>query len=236
LEEPYSAELIRNLNALHDLLSSEETAQEPLQRVSELALATIEGADGVGVTLVDNGNAKTTAATDDFTLKIDGDQYENGEGPCLEAYETKRTIFVKDIEADGRWPAFARAASRDGLASSMSFPISVRDKGAGALNIYARTKNAFGDKSRAVGELFASQASVALTNAQVYAASLTLAEQLREAIKSREIIGQAKGLLMAREGVSDDEAFEMLKRVSQNQNVKLRDIAQKIVDDAAKKT
>lgn len=231
MAEPYSANLIQNLNHLTELLAAEEPIAETLRRVAELASKTIENCDAAGVTLVDKGKGRTAAATNDFTLKIDEAQYANEEGPCLAAFRNQEVVIVDDIETDGRWPAFAAAAARDGLASSLSLPVTVRDSGEGSLNIYSRAKGAFGQESAAVGKLFASQASVALLNAQIYAASLKLSEQLREAIKSREVIGKAKGMLIAKKGVSDDEAFEILKRVSQNENVKVRDIAQRIVDD-----
>jgi AmiR/NasT family two-component response regulator len=113
--------------------------------------------------------------------------------------------------------------------------LAARDQAIGALNLYSKRTNTFDDDSRSLGKLFASQASVAISNAQVYDAAIRLAEQLKKAVESREVIGEAKGILMAQEGVTDDEAFEMLKKLSQNQNVKLRDIAEKIVENAVRK-
>ena len=235
-EDPYNQDLIDNLNELHGLLLSEEaTMQDTLERVAKLACATLDGCDAAGVTLVEDSEAITAAATNDFTLKIDRAQYENDEGPCLQAMRTQEVVLVEDIETDQRWPRFSEAAAKSGLKSSLSLPLTVRDRGVGSLNLYARTKKGFDDKSRSIGTLFASQASVALSNGEVYAASLKLAQHLQEAIKSREVIGEAKGILMEREGISDDDAFEMLKHISQNTNMKLRDIAQRVVDEAVKK-
>ena len=235
MEDNLSPQIIENLQELHGLLSSEETLQSTLERMAQLARATIEGCDAAGVTILENSNVSTAAATDDFTLKIDHDQYQNREGPCLQALSTQEVVVVDDIASDSRWPNFAEAAQRDGLGSVLSLPLSVRGQPIGALNLYSKTASSFGDNSRPLGSLFAAQASVAISNAQVYASAVRLAEQLRDAIKTRELIGEAKGILMAQEGVSEDEAFEMLKRVSQNQNVKLRDIAQKVVKEAVKK-
>ena len=235
MQEPFDLDLISNLNELHDLLLSEETLQATLERVARLASATLPGSDAVGVSLIDHSQVITAAATSDFTLQIDRDQYENREGPCLQAMDAQEVVLVEEIEKETRWPRFAEAAGEHGLGSVISFPLSVRDRRAGALNVYARSKNAFNEKSRSVGTLFASQASVALSNAQVYASTVTLAANLQEAIKTREIIGAAKGILMARERVSDGQAFEMLKQASQTTNVKLREIAQKVVDDETNK-
>lgn len=233
--DEYSAQIIENLQELHGLLLSEETLESTLQRVAALARATVDGCDSAGVTIRTNSKVSTAAATDDFTLKIDHDQYENREGPCLQALSTQEVVSVENIANDIRWPNFAKAAERDGLGAVLSLPLSARDQPIGALNLYSKKANSFGDNSRPLGELFARQASVAISNAHVYRSAVQLAEQLKDAIKTREVIGEAKGILMAQERVTEDEAFEMLKRVSQNKNVKLREIAQKIVDEAVKK-
>jgi GAF domain-containing protein len=232
LDEAYSSELIGNLSELHGLLLSEETLGSTLERVAQLACATIEGCDSAGVTLIEKSQVMTAAATDDFTLKIDRDQYDNREGPCLQALSSQEVVMVDDISTDARWPNFADAATRDGLGSVLSTPLAVREKPMGALNLYSRKPRSFTKSMQPIARLFASQASVAISNAQIYASAVSLSEQLKDAIKTREVIGEAKGILMASEGVSEDEAFEMLKRVSQNQNVKLREIAQKVVDEA----
>jgi AmiR/NasT family two-component response regulator len=101
------------------------------------------------------------------------------------------------------------------------------------LNVYSRAENAFDEEARALGQLLAAQASVALKNAQVYAAARDLGEGLRVALESRDLIGQAKGILMEREGIDDATAFEMLKTISQHANVKLRDVARKVIDEKA---
>ena len=117
MEELYSPKLIQNLNELTELLAAKETVADTLQRVAQLARATIDGCDSAGVTLVDEGKGRTAAATDDFTLKIDVDQYANDEGPCLEAYKTQEVVLVSDFEEEKRWPAFSAAATRDTAAS-----------------------------------------------------------------------------------------------------------------------
>ncbi|MGH2806023.1 MAG: ANTAR domain-containing response regulator [Actinomycetota bacterium] len=232
MEEPYSTEIVESLTELHDLLLSEETLQSTLDRVVALARA---GCDSAGVTIVDDLHASSAAATDDFTLKIDVDQYDNREGPCLQAVISEEVVMIEDIATETRWPSFTQTAARDGLGATLSLPLTAGGKTIGALNLYAKTPRAFGDGDRALGMLMAGQAAVAISNARVYESALKLAEQLTEAIKTREIIGEAKGILMAQEGVSEDEAFDMLTRLSQNTNIKLRDIAQKIVDEAVKK-
>lgn len=232
VDEHYSSRIIENLHELHGLLLSEETLQSTLERVTQLACATIDDCDAAGVTILENSKASTTAATDDFTLKIDGDQYVNREGPCLHALSSQEVVVIDDISGEARWPTFTEAAAKHGLGSVLSLPLAARGQPLGALNLYSKSTNSFDEDSRSLGKLFASQASVAISNAQVYNSAIRLAEQLKKAVESRELIGEAKGIIMAQEGVTDDEAFEMLKKLSQNQNVKLRDIAQKIVENA----
>jgi GAF domain-containing protein len=235
MEDNLTPQITDSVQELYDLLLlSEDTLQSTLERVAQLATATIDGCDAAGVTILENSKVSTAAATDEFTLKIDHDQYENREGPCLQALSTQEVVSVDDIASDPRWPRFAEAATTDGLGAVLSMPLSVRDQPIGALNLYSKTPHSFGQNSQPLGKLFASQASVAISNARVYASAVRLAEQLKEAIKTREVIGEAKGILMGLEGVSEDEAFAMLRSVSQNQNVKLREVAQKIVDQAVK--
>jgi GAF domain-containing protein len=114
--------------------------------------------------------------------------------------------------------------------SSLSIPLQVRGETLGALNLYSKTLSAFEGTGAANADLFGEHAAVAVANAYTFANALRLSENLKEALKSRELIGEAKGILMAREGVTEDEAFEMLRRASQRANLKLRDIAQELVN------
>lgn len=236
MDEPYGPEFTEALNELHGLLQSDTTMRSTLQRVAELACATIRGCDASGVTIIENSDVSTAAATDELTLQIDHDQYDNGEGPCLHASTEQEIVVMPDVASDRRWPSFARAAEGHGLGSVLSIPLAVRDQPLGALNLYSRSPRAFDDNSESLGRLFGAQAAIAISNVQFYAAAARLTRQLEEAIKNREVIGEAKGILMAREGVDEDQAFEMLVRVSQNSNMKLREVAQRIVDKVVKES
>lgn len=225
-----SPEIIDALQTLSGLLETDDALEATLQTVVDLSVRTLPGCDAAGATLRIRGKDTTAAATDRFTLEIDKIQYETGSGPCLEALETDRTIHVDDISEESRWPEFRHQAAQKGLRSSLSQPLR-EDGSTGALNLYAKTTEAFDEASIAVSRIFARQASIALRNAQTYLAARRLSGQLNEALESRDLIGQAKGILMEREGITDAEAFDMLKTISQNANVKLRDIAQRLVDE-----
>ncbi len=227
-----SPELLDALQKLSSLLESEDALEKTLQSVVDLSTGTLPGCDAAGVTLRIDGKKTTAAASDEYTLEIDKIQYDLDEGPCLAALEESEFKKIDAVSEESRWPEFCRRAAEKGFRSSLSFPLKSNGT-VGALNIYATEERAFGEDDIGVAKIFARQASIALANAQTYVAARRLSDQLNEALKSRDMIGQAKGILMEREGVSDEEAFEMLKTISQNSNVKLRDIAQRLIEEKA---
>lgn len=225
-----SPELLEALQRLSSLLESDDPLQKTLDTVAELSVRTLPGCDSAGVTLRSEGNYSTTAATDEFSLKMDRIQYEAGEGPCVEALETAEFRQIQAVSQELRWRDFCRRAQQDGFGSNLSFPLRINGS-VGVLNIYAKNERAFDDRTIEIGQIFARQVSIALRNAQMYVAARDLAKQLNEALETRDLIGQAKGILMERESISDEEAFAMLRTISQHANVKLRDIAQRLVEE-----
>ena len=139
--------------------------------------------------------------------------------------------MITDIDTERRWPPFTKTAAAHGVRSTLSLPLRVGADSIGALNLYSRSVNGF-EVDDAVAGVFAAQAAVLLENARAYWAAHTLSEQLEEALKSRAVIEQAKGILIARHGYTDEEAFQHLSRESQETNTKLRDIAQRTVATA----
>ena len=231
-----SPEMLEALQRLSTLLEPDPTFQNILQSVAELSVAAIGGCDSAGVTLRRDGQHLTAAASDDYTLEIDKIQYETGEGPCVAAMAENRFMQIEAVTKEKRWPDFCRQAAEKGFKSCLSYPLTKdgTPRTPGTLNIYARTERAFSDSDVTLGYLVASQAAAALHNAEVFRASQHLADELQEALKSRDVIGQAKGILIERENLTDAEAFEMLKTLSQTTNTKLRDVAQRVVDETTK--
>lgn len=225
-----SPDIIEALLKLSMLVDSNDAFERTLQTVADLSISAIPGCDAAGVTVRVNGKDSTAAATDAFAREIDSIQYDTGEGPCLEAIESGEFRAIAAITDEPRWPKFSKRAAEQGLKSSLSFPVQLEGT-VGALNLYAKRERAFEEEATELGEIFARQASIAVHNAKVYSAARRLTEQLNEALESRDLIGQAKGILMEREGVTDAQAFEMLKSLSQHSNVKLREVAQKLVED-----
>lgn len=205
-------------------LLAEDDVQHTLQKICDLAVETIDGCDHAGISFLKGRKVDTPAASDDVPRHVDRIQYEVGEGPCLDAIREHAVFETGDLGREHRWPQFASRAQREtGITSMMCFRLFVEGDTLGALNLYSKAANAFGEESRTVGLIFAAHAAVALSSA-------IHDEQMEEALQSRDLIGQAKGILMAREGITADQAFDMLRRASQRLNVKLRDVAGSIVN------
>jgi GAF domain-containing protein len=218
------------LTALAGLLLANETLQSVLQHVAYSAVRTIPACDAAGVSLAQAGNVTTAAVSDELVTRVDQDQYDTGEGPCLDTLRTGEARRSPSLDAETRWPSFTPRARAKGVKSCLSIPLVVGNHGtAGALNLYA-TSGAFGEDDEDIGRSFATPASVAVANARAYAKAQAVIGQLHEALESRDVIGQAKGIIRVREGCTSDEAFERLRTMSQHRNIKLHDIARAIVD------
>ena len=208
------------------------TLEETLSRVADLTVEAVPAADLVGITLVVEGRQRTAIFTDETAPEIDQAQYDSGQGPCLQAFREQRTTRLDSTSEPGPWPEFRRAAAAHGIGSVLSLPLVVDKSSVGALNVYARHERAFSADDVETGTLFASQAAIVLANAQAYWDARELSVGLNEAMKNRAVIEQAKGMLMAAEGCDEDAAFEILVKASQRENVKLRDVARRLVDHA----
>ena len=221
--------------ALSRFFVGDGTLQETLDRVADLAAEAVPGADLTGITMLVEGKPKTAVFTDEAAPEIDATQYETGVGPCLDAFRHQEAYRIDETEKDDRWPSFAAAAAAHGVRSTMSLPLVVNREGVGALNFYARSPAAFSADDEALGNRFAVQAAIALANAQAYWDARQLGEDLRQAMASRAVIEQAKGVVMATQRCGADEAFQVLVRASQRENRKLREIAEATVGEAAQR-
>jgi GAF domain-containing protein len=217
------------LRALSRLLLSEETLEATHGRVASLACRSLPGCDLASVTMITDGRPSTPVQTDPLAADLDAAQYRSRRGPCLEAYSVRQVVRGKISENAERWPEFSAVATKAGVRSVLAVPLVANDLPVGALNLYSRTEGGFDESDAESAALFSEQAAVACANAEVYWRTYTLTENLREALESRDIIGQAKGILMARRGCTSDAAFDALRKVSQQRNVKLRALAEQVV-------
>ena len=214
--------IARQLSELARELEADLTTEALLHHIVRASVTEVPGAQYAGITLVTGKDFATTAASGELVGRIDQVQYETGEGPCLDAARHHETVRSDDLRAEARWPRFARRAAGLGVLSVLSFQLFAGDDSFGALNLYATAAAAFGQDSESTGILLASHAALAMTAARTEAGLLT-------ALDSREMIGQAKGILMERYKVTGVQAFGLLVASSQAVNRKLRDIAEHLV-------
>jgi GAF domain-containing protein len=206
---------------------------DTLTNVAELARDGIEPVDYVAITALRGGEPTTTAATDPLVADIDQAQYDVHAGPCLDAVRYGRTFRIDETLDDNQsWPEFRAAAVAAGVHSTLSVPLVAAGATIGALNLYSRRPGAFTDAIEADVDRFTEPAATLLLNAYMLWEARTLAENLEAALESRAVIEQAKGMLMAGQTIDAEEAFDVLRRASQRENKKLREIAQRLVEQA----
>lgn len=195
-----------------------------LRRLVEITPEFFDACDYVGVSLVERDRIRTPAASNERLRELDEAQYDLGQGPCREAIRSHPTVLVDDLQTDPRWPSWGQAmVSELGIHSSLSFRLFTRpDRTWGALNVYSRHRGAFTVRDVAHGQTIAAMAAVVL------ARSIN-DEQLAAAIETRTVIGQAMGMVMERYGLDEEQAFSVLRRLSSQDNVKLRDLAAQVV-------
>jgi hypothetical protein len=183
-----------------------------LTKIPTLAVETIDGCDHAGISLVQSRRISTPAASDDVPVQVDAIQYETDEGPCIDAIREHETFRTDDLATEDRWPKFSRrAAEETGVVFHAVLPPLRRERPDGGPQPLLEAASAFDDEALAVGRVFATHAAVALAGAQHD-------EQMKTALQARDIIGQAKGILMAQQKVSSNEAFDILRRASQRMN------------------
>ncbi|HSP38670.1 MAG TPA: GAF and ANTAR domain-containing protein [Frankiaceae bacterium] len=215
--------LAQVLSDLARSLAKESSVDETLDAMTESSVLTVPGADYAGISLVEGRrDIHSVAPTAKLVELADLAQEELNEGPCIDAIWQQRTVSVENMEAEHRWPRFAPRAVGLGVRSMLSFQLFTDGRNLGALNLYSCRPHAFHSDSVYVGGLFASHAAVALRGAQMQ-------KQLNQAVESRDVIGQAKGILMERHTISSDQAFALLVRTSQTTHRKLIEVAELLV-------
>ena len=211
----------RLASALRELASTTSTVDETLQAAVDLCPELIPGCDIADVMLLQRREVTTPVSSDPRAIPLGRAQQDTGEGPCLTAALEEQIVVTQDLREDPRWPRFAQQALDQGVVSVLSYQLFLnRSDGDrfGALNLYGTTPNAYDDESIELGEVFAAQCSAAL-------AAAIEQDGARSALQSRDLIGQAKGILMERHRLNASQAFQLLQKVSQEHNIKLRDLA-----------
>jgi GAF domain-containing protein len=200
-------------------LQGKENVEATLSAIVRAATGTVPGAEHASISaVVRRREVYTRAATGDLPRAVDQVQYDTGQGPCLDSLYEQQTVRLPDLSTEARWPDFTARAKEVGLRSMLAIQLYVTGEDLGALNLHSTVPDAFTDESEQVGLVFASHAAVALAGSQQLAG-------LQVALGTRDLIGQAKGILMERYKISGQEAFRLLVLASQDTNIRLTDVA-----------
>ncbi|HLL62826.1 MAG TPA: GAF and ANTAR domain-containing protein [Propionibacteriaceae bacterium] len=211
-----------------------EPPHQTLCRIAELAKQTLGGGEDVSLTVIADGSPRSVVFTGPLAVDLDERQYQAGFGPCLDAAKTGQTIVIESRHDNGPYREFARIADGAGVRHVVSVGLPLAQRSIGGLNIYRTADEPLAETLLQHAQVFAGHAAVAVANITSHANAVNEVIHLRKAMESRAVIEQAKGMIMARDKCSADEAFAMLTRISQQQNIKLRDLAHVIVDAAQK--
>jgi GAF domain-containing protein len=234
VERRYAEEedLRESLEGLSQLASDRLPLEDLLTQVATYAVQAIPGADGAGLTLLEQDRADTIVATAPFVTEVDDIQYGMNQGPCISAAREGQTVMSGSLGGDSRWPRFGGRVARLGVHSVVSLPLITPDGVVGAMNVYAHGKNVFDNRAAQLGQVFAAPAAIAVHNAHVLAQTRRLANRLQSALELRGVIDRAVGILMSRSGITENEALERLRSLSQHEHRKLAEVARQIVDEA----
>jgi GAF domain-containing protein len=217
-------DLAVTLGELARSLHDDDGVEDTLRSIVSAAVGTVPGTQEAALSVIEaRRTVRTRAGTADLVYQVDQAQYDTGEGPCLDALYEQHTVRLSDMATETRWPRFTARAAELGVGSMLSFQLYVEQDNLGALNLYSSDTDAFTDESEQVGLLFATHAAVAMADAQTK-------QHLSHAMAVRDLIGQAKGILMERHKLTGDQAFSLLVKTSQNTNTKLIDVARYLVE------
>jgi GAF domain-containing protein len=216
-------ELAQEFGAIARILIAEADPEATLHRIVSLAVETIDGCEHAGISVIEGSTVSSPASSDEVPEIVDRIQSETGEGPCVDAIKEHEMFQTGRLSEELRWPAFTpRAVAESRVESILSLRLFAQEATMGALNLYSTQSDAFDDRDVAVATVFAAHAAVAWSTAQTI-------ENLKAGLVTRQLIGQAVGLLMVRQDMSETDALDALRRASQRLNIKLRQLADSIV-------
>lgn len=212
-------QVAREINIQPDLTTTLDTIVRAAQR-------SLSGLDHVGISIVHrDGRIETMAGTDQLVWELDAMQYELGEGPCYDAIDRAPVMVANELRHDQRWPRYVPRAVAHGVQSQMGLRLYIEQETLGGLNLYSTQSDTIDPDVQHIAELFATHAALALGKARRI-------EDLNTALHTRKVIGQALGIVMERYQLDEDRAFQFMARVSSHTNIKLREIAQELVDQS----
>ena len=229
VENESGTDLARHLAEIATVLLT-PGAVAVVDRVVSLAVQTMDTCDEAGLCSLTTAPDRATSQAAGLIGELERMQTQAGQGPCIETLAGLAWVYVPDLLDDQRWPTFSPAAARLGMRSALAYRLSVDGETLGALQLFAHLPGAFNANERAQGLIYATYAGLALALSRDREGEQARIDNLNTALASRDIIGQAQGILMERERITADQAFALLRRSSQHLNRKLRTVAQDVVD------
>jgi GAF domain-containing protein len=224
MSESPNYELAQRMADLARAVAAPRNVEDVLREVTAEARALIPGTDCAGVLLIGKNNSfESVAVTSELPEKLDELQMTFREGPCLQAAVDDVIVRTDDFRTETRWPQYSAAAAELGVLSGLSFKLYTSSHTAGALNLFSFSPEAFDGQAETFGAVLAAHAAAAIMASRHV-------EQLQSALSTRDRIGQAKGIIMERFNIDDVAAFEMLRRLSQDSNTKLTEIADQVIE------
>jgi GAF domain-containing protein len=233
MSEPSGVLTNAALSELAGLLTATRSFEELMQRVADLAARAVPAATTCAITLAQDGHVITVASADALARLLDEQQYELDQGPCLEALHTARVVSAEDLTTEDRWNGYPARAVAHGVRAIYSSPLLVNDTAIGAINMYGERANAFDTEARALIAQLTALAAATITAALRHYDEATLTDHLRSALSSRSVIDQAIGIVIGMQRCGPKEAFDLLRTVSQNRNIPLREVAAELVAKTA---
>ena len=224
-----------DLDFFSDLLFSSQTLDSMLDGLLSLAVLEVPGSSGASITLMDGATYRTSAHTSALFKAVDAVQYDEGLGPCLQAIQTGE-IVEADFRNTAEWPGLGPRALEFGVVKVVAAPLLTGGELTGSINIYATAPDAFDEGTKETVGLVAQVLTILLRNFELYDRRGELVDQLYEALESRSAIDLAKGILMEREDIDSGDAFSKLRTESQARNIKVREVAMRIVQAREKST
>jgi GAF domain-containing protein len=224
MTSPQNFDLAQRMAELARAAAAPRSLEDVLFDVTATSKEIIPGTDTAGVLLLaGRGKFESLAGTDDLPYRLDELQVKYNQGPCVQVALDELIVRTDDFREEQRWPQYSAAVVEIGVLSGLSFKLYTSDRTAGALNLFAFKPNAFDAEAETIGAVLAAHAAAAILASRQE-------QQLESALSTRDRIGQAKGIIMERYGVDDLRAFDLLRRLSQDSNTKLIDIAQQVID------
>lgn len=227
------AGIASGLTELTVLLLETEDVKQALGHLARMAVVVIPDGPSCGIAMIQGGEPRIVVYSGHVPHSVAEAQYVSGSGPSLEALRTRSPVIVQDLSAEQRWPEFRDAALNAGVHGIYSHPLQARGELLGVLNLYAHQPGMFPEAVQRIAQLFVEPAALLLSGVLRRISQDELITALRQSMSSRAVIDQAAGIIMARYRCGPDQALARLRKMSNDRNIKLRDLAASIVEAVA---